>query len=408
MYIHALKGALTQSDLVILGLLFLGSVALYYISRILLLRVIKPFFLKTTTPLDDIFFQTKVVHRLSILMPLLFFLVGFQSLLDRDFAYLLEFERLTVSVIIVVVTAILSAAINALVHLSQYHPSTKDKPFKSIAQAIQLVLYIICIVLVLSTLLNRSPWVFLSGVGAMTAVLLLIFKDSILGLVAGVQLSALDMVRVGDWIEVPSHNVDGDVMDITLNTVKVRNFDKTITMIPPYILISHAFKNYRGMMDTGARRIKRSLFIDQHSVRFATKDDMAKWKNIHILQEYVLRKEQEILAFNAEHASSTKHVVNARNITNIGTFRRYIQAYLEHHPFIEQNLTLLVRQLQPTPEGIPIEIYAFSNDPRWIEYERIQSDIFDHLLASIGEFDLNLFQNPSGSDFRSMKKGLFS
>lgn len=397
----------STSNLTTLFFFGLGSIGLYFFTRWILIRLVKPLVRKTPTHLDDIFLQTKVIHRISLLFPVLFFLLGIQLNLDQNFEYRVTFERITVSIVIFVLTLTLSGVINALVELSKHLPSTKDKPFKSIAQAVQIVLYSICFVLILSTLLNESPWVFLSGVGAMTAVILLIFKDSILGLVAGIQLSALDMVRVGDWIEIQSHNVDGDVMDITLNTVKVRNFDKTITMIPPYILITHAFKNYRGMMDIGARRIKRSIFIDQTSVSFADKKLIKQWEKISLLETYLSRKQSELEEERRKKPSNSDISINHRNLTNIGTFRIYIEEYLAHHPNIDKNLTLLVRQLQPTPTGIPIEIYAFTNNPEWKKFEQVQSDIFDHLLASIDQFQLRLFQSPGGFDFHSDKKGFF-
>jgi miniconductance mechanosensitive channel len=229
-----------------------------------------------------------------------------------------------------------------------------------------------------------------------------VFKDSLLGLVAGIQLAANDMVRVGDWIEMPKYDADGDIIDISLNTVKVQNFDKTITTIPSYALISDSFKNWRGMQVSGGRRIKRSLFIDAKSIKFCTDEMIEKFKTIQFLTDYITSKEHEIAEYNARHKINLDNPVNGRALTNIGVFRAYMNHYLQHHPGISQEMTLLVRQLAPTENGLPLEIYAFTNDIRWDVYESIQSDIFDHLFAVAPEFGLHIFQNPSGNDFRSM------
>ncbi|MEH7010449.1 mechanosensitive ion channel family protein, partial [Neobacillus niacini] len=236
----------------------------------------------------------------------------------------------------------------------------------------------------------------------LSAVLLIVFKDSLLGLVAGIQLAANDMVRVGDWIEMPKYEADGDIIDISLNTVKVQNFDKTITTIPSYALISDSFKNWRGMQASGGRRIKRSLFIDTKSITFCSEEMIEKFKTIQFLSEYITTKEHEIAEYNAMNEINRHNPVNGRALTNIGIFRTYINQYLQHHPGISQEMTLLVRQLAPTENGLPLEIYAFTNDIRWHVYETIQSDIFDHLFAVAPEFGLHIFQNPSGNDFRNM------
>jgi miniconductance mechanosensitive channel len=257
--------------------------------------------------------------------------------------------------------------------------------------------------LVIAALLDRSPVILLSGFGAMTAVLLLVFKDTLLSLVASVQLTAQDMVRVGDWIEVPQFGADGDVVDVELHTIKVQNWDKTITTIPTHRLISDSFKNWRGMSASGGRRIKRALHIDASSIHFLSEEEIQRYRRFRMLREYLAGKEGELAEYNSQVESADlaepDRLVNYRRLTNIGTFRAYAWRYLRQHPRIRQDMTLLVRQLSPGPQGVPIELYCFTNTTAWNEYEDIQADIFDHLLAIVPEFGLRLFQQPAGSEF---------
>ncbi len=242
----------------------------------------------------------------------------------------------------------------------------------------------------------------MSGVGAMTAVLLLVFKDTILSLVASVQLTSLDMVRVGDWIEMPQYNADGDVVDVALHTVRVQNWDKTVTTIPTHKLISDSFRNWRAMSESGGRRIKRALHLDVSSIRFLTPAEVERFKGFALLADYIEGKEKELADYNAGLPGKTDAQVNLRRLTNVGTFRAYVFNYLKHHPKVHQHMTLLVRQLQPGPTGLPIEVYAFSNDTAWAVYEGVQADIFDHLLAIVPEFGLSVFQQPSGRDLQNL------
>ena len=238
----------------------------------------------------------------------------------------------------------------------------------------------------------------------MTAVVILVFKDTLLGFIGSIQLSANDMIRVGDWISMEKFGADGDVIEINLTTVKVRNWDKTITTVPTYSLISDSFKNWRGMQETGSRRIARSIFINQSTIKFADQELIDRFKKIHLLHDYIVNKELEVKKYNEENKIDTAMVSNGRRITNIGTFRAYLVSYLKKHPKINQDLTVLVRQLDPTINGIPLQIYAFSKDIEWVNYEGIQSDIFDHILAVISQFELSLFQSPSGADFKKVLK----
>ncbi|BDI59595.1 mechanosensitive ion channel family protein [Qipengyuania nanhaisediminis] len=277
-------------------------------------------------------------------------------------------------------------------------PTSRNRPIKGYVQVVKIVVLCAAAIVLVSVLIDESPLLLLSGLGAITAVLLLVFKDTILSLVASVQLTTNDMLRVGDWITMPSMEADGDVIDISLHTVKVQNFDKTITTIPTHRLVSDAYQNWRGMSESGGRRIKRSIVLDQNTIRFLDDDEVVALKKFKMLKQYLAAKREEIADWNARELDGEDAPVNARRLTNIGTLRAYIVAYLRWHPRIGKDFTLLVRQLPPGPQGLPIEIYAFTDTTVWNEYEAIQADIFDHLLAIVGEFDLRLFQEPTGRD----------
>lgn len=272
-------------------------------------------------------------------------------------------------------------------------------PIKGYVQVAKIIVFVIATVLIVATLIDRSPLILLSGIGAMAAVLMLIFQDTLLSLVASIQISSNDIVRVGDWIEMPQLHADGDVIDVALHTVKVQNWDKTITTIPTKRLISESFKNWRGMQESGGRRIKRSMHIDQNSIRFLDAEAIQKLRSFSLLQDYLTQKSSELDEWNRKLTARGLEPVNARRVTNIGTFRAYVESYLRNHPLIHQDMTLMVRQLSPTSEGLPLEIYCFTKTTQWTEYEAIQSDIFDHLIAVVNQFDLRVFQNPTGQDF---------
>ncbi len=282
-------------------------------------------------------------------------------------------------------------------------PRAHRRSIKGYLQVLKIVIYAIATILVIAALIDRSPLLLLSGLGALAAVLMLVFKDTILSLVASVQLNSNDMLRVGDWIEMPQVNADGDVIDIALHTVKVQNWDKTITTIPTWRLISESYRNWRGMQESGGRRIKRSLLIDQTSARFLTEAERERMRRFLLIDDYLADKSAEMADWNAKLVEAGRDPVNMRRSTNIGAFRAYVQNYLENHPRIRQDMTLLVRQMQPTETGLPLEIYAFTATTAWAEYEAIQADIFDHLLAILPEFDLRLFQSPSGADFVQLR-----
>ncbi|MGL0822791.1 mechanosensitive ion channel family protein [Vibrio vulnificus] len=279
----------------------------------------------------------------------------------------------------------------------------KNLPTRGILQSIKLLVFVIAALFFTSILIGKSPIILLSGLGAMTAVIMLVFKDPILGLVAGVQLSANKMLAVGDWLEMPKYGADGSVLDISLTTVKVQNWDKTITTIPSYALISDSFKNWKGMQESGGRRIKRSLLIDATSVHFLTEAEQQALKKAQLLEPYLIEKEQEINHYNQQKHWDLACRINGRRLTNLGSFRAYLERYLRNHPNIHQGMTLMVRQLAPTHEGIALEVYCFTNTTEWVAYERIQSDIFDHIYAVLAEFDLRVSQAPTGNDFRALK-----
>jgi len=279
------------------------------------------------------------------------------------------------------------------------------RPIRGYTDAIKIIAYVMAGIFIISIMTDKSPWGILSILGGFTVVLMLIFKDTILGFVASIQLSGHDMVRVGDWIEMPKYGADGDVIDVTIHTVKVRNWDKTITTIPTYGLVTDAFKNWRGMSESGGRRIKRSLHIDVNSITFCTDEMLERFEKFALLKGYLQQKKEEIKSYNIEHNVDASQLINGRRQTNIGVFRAYIVAYLKNHPKIHQTtMTFLVRHLEPTSHGLPVQIYVFSNDQAWANYEAIQADIFDHLVAAAPEFDLRIFQNPTGYDFSNIGK----
>jgi miniconductance mechanosensitive channel len=397
---YEMNPILTDYLAAIIMILFIGvlCIASNFISKKIVLRVITHIITNNKFEWDNILLERKVFHRLSHIVPAI--IIYYFSSTFPDYQHLIEKGAITY--IIVVGLMVIYSFLNAFNDIYLTFEISKIKPIKGYIQVVQIIVFILGGIIIIANLMGESPFILLSGIGALSAVLLLVFKDSLLGLVAGIQLAANDMVRVGDWIEMPKYEADGDIIDISLNTVKVQNFDKTITTIPSYALISDSFKNWRGMQVSGGRRIKRSIFIDTNSITFCTEEMIEKFKTIQFLSNYITSKEQEIAEYNAKNEINRNNPVNGRALTNIGVFRAYINQYLQHHPGISQEMTLLVRQLAPTEMGVPLEIYAFTNDIRWDVYETIQSDIFDHLFAVATEFGLHLFQNPSGNDFKNM------
>lgn len=388
------------SNITMIILIALVCILANFITKKIVLKTIIHIVNNNRFTWDNIIVEKKVFHKLSHIVPAII-IYNSASMFP---AYQTLIEKAAVTYIIIVTIAVFNALLNAFEAIYRSFEVSKIRPIKGYIQVIKIVLFIIGGIVVISNLIGQNPLIILSGLGALSAVLMLIFKDSILGLVAGVQLSSNDMVRVGDWIEMPKYNADGDVIDITLNTVKVMNFDKTITMIPSYALISDSFKNWRGMQSSGGRRIKRSVYIDTNSITFCTEEMLEQFQKIHYLTEYITTRVEEIKAYNLKHQINTESKVNGRHLTNIGVFRVYIQQYLRNHPKIHQNMTLIVRQLAPGENGLPLEIYAFANDINWGVYESIQADIFDHIFAVAPKFGLRPFQNPTGYDIARIKE----
>lgn len=326
--------------------------------------------------------------------------------LDKDSTVLPVIELVTHLWILLFGLLALFSLLDTLEDIAATTESGRRLPLRGLFQGLKLGAAIIVLIFSIAALIGKSPVILFSSLGAMTAILLLVFKDPILGLVAGIQLSANQMLRLGDWVEMPKYGADGEVTDINLTTVKVRNWDKTITTIPTYALISDSFKNWRGMAESGGRRIKRAVHIDATSVRFLTEQDITRLRKAKLLSEYIENKLREIEAYNREHDPDNTSITNGRRLTNIGTFRAYVSAYLKANSHIHQGMTNMVRHLQPGAEGIPLEVYAFTNDTAWLVYERIQADIFDHIFAVLPEFDLRVYQSPTGHDIQEVGKGL--
>jgi len=362
----------------------------YYIIKAIV-RVIR----KTKSQYDDFFIERKVFHRLSHLAPAIVLFV-LNGIVFNDFPEIGGFVRKAILIYLVLVFVwSLTAFFNAIMDIYNAHEYSEERPIKGYIQVVQIIGYFIGVLIVVSIVFNVKLMSIFTGLGAIAAVLILVFKDTILGFVASVQLSANKMVRTGDWISMPSHNTDGTVIDISLNTVKVQNWDKTISTIPTYAMVSHPFMNWKGMEESGGRRIKRSVNIDMRSVKFCSPELLKRIKKVHYLKDYIAEKEVEIANHNKKLGIDDSTTVNGRRLTNLGLFRKYLEQYLHFHPKIHNDMTFLVRHLQPTEKGLPIEFYVFSSDQAWANYESIQADIMDHILAVLPEFELQVYQYPS-------------
>ena len=389
--------ALWLQSLIALAGLAVVALAVNWLIKRVLLRAAAPYLDKRSDTVD------RSVAWLATVIPLLIVSRGVAVVPNLPAEVVTVTVNVVKALIVLSVAMAISWALNYANELYARRPEARSRPIKGYVQVVKIVVFCGAAILMIAVLIEQSPLLLLSGLGAMAAVLMLVFKDTILSLVASVQLTSNDMLRVGDWIEMPSMNADGDVIDIALHTVKVQNFDKTITTIPTHRLISDAYRNWRGMSESGGRRIKRALVIDQNAVRFLSGEEVAGLRRFRLLDEYLARKEAEIAEWNRHELSSDYDEINARRITNIGTLRAYVIAYLKSHPRIAGGgFTLMVRQLPPGPQGLPLEIYCFTDTVDWGQYESIQADIFDHLIAILPEFELRIFQEPSGLDFARM------
>jgi len=377
------------------------ALAADYISKRIIIGSITKVAKRSKNNWDDVFVQKKVFNRLAHLAPAVIVYSSFQYIFDAD-SVVTFLENMTQAFMVVVVIMVIDAMLNALLEIYNNLPISKGRNIKGYIQVVMIIFTCGAVILIISIFTGDPPMKLLAGLGAMAAVLMLVFQDTILGFVASIQLSSNQMVNVGDWISMPKYNADGNVIDISLNTVKVQNWDKTIATIPTYALISQSFNNWKGMEDSGGRRIKRSINIDMNSVTFLNATQIEKFRKFYLLKDYISDKEKEIAEFNKSLSLKDGTVTNGRKMTNLGTFRKYIEEYLKHHPKIHQDMTFLIRHLQPTDKGLPLEIYVFSNDQAWANYEAIQADIFDHTLAILPEFDLNVFQSPTGTDFQNI------
>ena len=376
------------------------SYLMYLSMRHIILKSISHIFKKTSTDLDDILIEKGVFNRLSYLVPLIFI----YNLKDLLAVYEIV-DRVLIALIALIFISSINAFINALSDIYSKSRYSNRLNIKSYIQVIKLFINIFGIIIIIAFLTGKSPVYFLSGIGALTAVLMLVFKDTILSLVSSVQISSNDLFKIGDWVEAPQFDADGDVIDIALHSVKIQNWDKTISIIPTHKLIDSSFKNWQGMSDSGGRRIKRSIKIDMSSIKFCNDSMIEKFKKFKVISDYMSRKLSEVEKHNLDNNINAEGLINGRSLTNIGTFRAYVEGYLRNHASIHNEMTFLVRQLSPESDGLPIEIYVFSSDTNWVSYEAIQSNIFDHLLAILSEFDLKVFQNPTGNDYReSLKK----
>ena len=384
-------------------MLLLAAIA-FVIAKRVFVYFINKLFVKTESQLDDILVSRKVFDRLAYLVPS-WVVYKLMPAALHDYPVLVSGILSAVAIYsVVIVVMVVDSVIDSVMDMYRSASVSGQKPIQSFAQVAKLLTYFVAIITIVSLLVGESPLKLFAGLGAMTAVLMLVFKDPILGFVAGIQLSYNHMVSIGDWVEIPQHNADGDIMEIGLTTVKVRNFDNTITTVPTQSLIDESFKNWRGMQESGGRRIKRSIFLDVNSISFCNDDQLARYSKIDYIKKYLTTTRTELEKYNAENSNAKDSIANGRRITNIGTFRAYILAYLQNHPQINQDLTVMVRQLAASESGLPLEIYAFSAEKNWSKYEVIQADIFDHLFAVAKEFDLRVFQKPSGADFSKIVK----
>jgi miniconductance mechanosensitive channel len=387
-----------------LALLISAVFGSYLLARFVILPIIRIVVGRTQVWWDDVLANPSVLSRLALLIPLtilhqgIFLVEGSSARIDDLVQRVVGALMATVSV------SVISALCNAINDVYSKTDHNRTRPIKGYMQVVRLIALIIGALLVVASLLGKSPWFLLSGLGAMTAVLMLVFRDTILGFVAGVQLTANGLIHVGDWVEMPQFSADGDVIDIALNVVQIQNWDKTITAIPAHKFLENSFKNWRGMQQSGGRRIARSLDIDLTSVRFVDDALLERLQGLQLLAPFLRERSAEIAAWNQEKNINAEVPGNGRRMTNIGCFRAYVIAYLKSNPKIRQDMTFLVRQLAPGATGLPLQIYVFTSTTVWAEYEAIQSDLFDHLYAILPHFDLHAFQHPTGNDFHALAK----
>ena len=387
---------------VALSILLVVALLVQALAQYLIVRVVRLVVQRTANRWDDALLAHRVFQRAAHILPYLVIQFGIAWVPDLPPKAVLLISNIALATTLLYATLTIAGALDAAQTVYALSEHARTRSIKGYVQLGKIALYVVAAIAIVATVIDRSPWLLLSGLGAMSAVLLLVFKDTIMSFVASVQLTSNDMLRVGDWIEMPQVGADGDVVDIALHTVKVQNWDKTITTIPTWRLISESFRNWRGMQQAGGRRIKRTLCIDAGSVGFLDDAEIARLSRLHLLEPYLIEKRRSIADANAALGVAAGVPANTRRLTNIGTFRAYVANYLKGHPRIRRDMTCMARQLPLTAEGIPLELYCFTDTTTWVDYEAIQSDLFDHLIAVLPEFGLRVYQHPSGFDMRSM------
>ena len=392
-------GTLVRSGLILLVLLTCWII--HQIVQGPLMRSFERFSSFTNQQWDNVLVEKHFIRRLLHFIPLIILYIFIPPILEGTAVHTLSITLVNILLLIAGMLT-LDALLNSFLVIYESSTISKEISITPFVQVVKLLLYFVTVILIISILVQKTPLYILSGLGALTAVLMFVFKDILMGFVGGIQLIANKMVAPGDWIEMTKYGADGDVLEITLTTVKVKNFDNTITTIPTYALINESFKNWRNMNLSGGRRIKRFVYIDLGSIKFCSSEMLERYKLIQLISKTIQDRQQEILEFNQQNNIDESTLVNGRRLTNIGVFRSYIEAYLQQHPMIHQKMTFIVRQLSPGEKGLPIEIYVFCNDTNWTAYESVQADIFDHILAVVPEFDLQVFQEPSGTDFQKL------
>ncbi len=377
--------------------LLLVAIFIYYAVTYLIKKTLNVIIEKSPSKRDDLFLKNKVFRRLCLLIPAYLIRYNIEAALPSYPIVTSTIILFTKIYEVFVYSRVLDGILTTLNDIYDTYEISKSKPIKGFIQVLKTIIYIVCFLLIIAILTHKQLSNILIGLGTLSAVLMLVFKDPILGFVGGLQLTINDMLRIGDWIVMEKSKADGEVLEIGLTTVKVQNWDMTITTIPTYTLISDSFTNWRGMANSGGRRIARSFVIDIDTIKFCTPEMLERYKKFQLVKNYIIEKEKEVEEYNKLNNIDSSNLVNGRRQTNIGIFRAYLTRYLENCPYINKDMTFMVRQLAPTEYGIPMQIYAFSSNKEWIKYENIQSDIFDHVFAVVTMFDLKIYQKPSSN-----------
>lgn len=388
--------------LVGLLLLVVAAVVAAFITKRLWLVLVRFLVLRTHTTWDDALVRHNVFGKLGQIVSAAIIYKGILLVPDVPDWFDEVCQNVSIAWVLLAITMLANSTLSAVNTIYEAKPIARERPIKGFIQLGQIAVWVVGVILIIAALIDQSPVIMLSGLGALTAVAMIVFQDTLLSLVASIQLTGQQIIRVGDWLEMPDYNADGDVIDVALYNVTVQNWDKTFTTIPTNKLVNGAFKNWRGMTEAGSRRIKRSINIDLNSIRSLSDSELERFSDFALLKDYIASKEADLRAYNAALDSPGEGGVNLRRLTNIGTFRAYIYNYLKNHPKIDSDMTLIVRQLQSDNDGVPIEAYCFCNDTNWFNYEGIQSDIFDHIFAIAPEFGLRVYQRPAGMDVRQL------